>query len=96
MAVCVCEALRTPVCHIVRVHMCVCMCSWRCLLMCVTGRMDVRVCKATHDASVRKGAVLQGVHMILYAAPYILCWGLCSYMNASVCVFMHVHGKTTA
>lgn len=48
-----------------------------------------------NDASVRKGAVLQGVHMILHAAWYVLCWGLYSYMNASVCLFMHVRGKTT-
>ena len=76
--------------------MCVCVCSWRCPFTCVTGCMDVPVCMATHDASVRKGAVLQGVHMILHTAWYILCWGLYSYMNASVCLFMYMHGKTTA
>ena len=59
-------------CCVVSVHICMWICTWRPVFTCVGECVDVRAHTATHDASVRKGAVLKDVHVSLHATTHIL------------------------
>lgn len=75
------------------VHICMCACTCRYLFIHVLECIDVRAYTNTHDASVRKGTVLQNAHITPYILEH-LC--LYSYMNTSICAFVHVHETVAA